>query len=94
MIDINMNIQPRDLLKKLSLENQRVPLNIQIPDDFYQNLLTQLLAGLGFVLQVGQLLKQGAGFGFESRQGIAGGGVDSGIDFGQTGLNFRNAIHS
>ncbi|MBE5775820.1 MAG: hypothetical protein E7337_18190, partial [Clostridiales bacterium] len=43
MIDINMNIQPREVLRKLSMENQRVPLNVQIPDDFYQNLLTQLL---------------------------------------------------
>lgn len=32
-----------DLLKKLSLEEQRVPLNIQVPDDFYQTLLEELL---------------------------------------------------
>ena len=58
------------------------------------NLLAQLLAGLCFVLQVGQLLKQGAGFGFECRQGIAGGGIDFVVDFGQSGLNFRDAVHS
>lgn len=32
-----------DILKKLSLEEQRIPLNIQVPDDFYQTLLEELL---------------------------------------------------
>lgn len=32
-----------DLLKQLSLEEQRIPLDIQVPDDFYQTLLEELL---------------------------------------------------
>lgn len=32
-----------DLLKKLSLDDQRIPLNVQVPDDFYQTLLEELL---------------------------------------------------
>lgn len=43
MIDINTNIQPAEILKKLDLANQQIPLKIDIPDDFYQNLLEQLL---------------------------------------------------
>ena len=33
----------KDVLQKLSLEDQRVPLNVQVPDDFYQTLLQELL---------------------------------------------------
>lgn len=33
----------KEVLKELSLEEQRVPLNISIPDDFYQTLLDELL---------------------------------------------------
>lgn len=33
----------KDFLKDLSLENQRIPLNVQVPDDFYQTLLEELL---------------------------------------------------
>lgn len=33
----------KNVLQKLSLEDQRVPLNVQVPDDFYQALLQELL---------------------------------------------------
>lgn len=33
----------KDFLKELSLEDQRVPLDITVPDDFYQTLLEELL---------------------------------------------------
>lgn len=33
----------KDFLKKLSLDEQRIPLNVSIPDDFYQTLLEELL---------------------------------------------------
>lgn len=33
----------KNLLKQLSLEDQRIPLDIQVPDDFYQTLLEELL---------------------------------------------------
>lgn len=41
--DIQMDIKPRDLLKKLSLQEQSVEFDIQVPDNFYQTLLEQLL---------------------------------------------------
>lgn len=33
----------KEVLQKLSLEDQRVPLDVQVPDDFYQTLLQELL---------------------------------------------------
>ena len=41
--DILMDVRPRDLLKKLSLQDQKVELDIQVPDNFYQTMLEQLL---------------------------------------------------
>ena len=41
--DILMDVRPRDLLKKLSLQEQKVELDIQVPDNFYQTMLEQLL---------------------------------------------------
>lgn len=41
--DVQLVVRPRDLLKKLSLQDQRVELDIQVPDSFYQSLLEQLL---------------------------------------------------
>lgn len=41
--DVLLDVRPRDLLKKLSLQDQKVELDIQVPDNFYQTLLEQLL---------------------------------------------------
>lgn len=41
--NINLDIKPKDLLKQLSLKEQTVELDINIPDNFYQTLLEQLL---------------------------------------------------
>lgn len=41
--EVQLDVRPRDLLKKLSLSDQRVELDIQMPDNFYQTLLEQLL---------------------------------------------------
>lgn len=41
--DVQLEIRPRDLLKKLSLQEQQVELDIRVPDNFYQTLLEQLL---------------------------------------------------
>lgn len=41
--DALLDIKPRDLLKKLSLQDQQLELDIQVPDNFYQTLLEQLL---------------------------------------------------
>ena len=41
--DILMDVRPRDLLKKLSLQDQKVELDIQVPDNYYQTMLEQLL---------------------------------------------------
>lgn len=41
--DVQLDVKPRDLLKKLSLQDQSVELDIQVPDNFYQTLLEQLL---------------------------------------------------
>lgn len=45
MIKINNNrevdITPRDLIKKIKLEDQAIDFDIEIPDSFYQNLLEQ-----------------------------------------------------
>lgn len=41
--DVSLEVRPRDLLKKLSLQDQEVELDIQVPDNFYQTLLEQLL---------------------------------------------------
>ena len=41
--DILLDVRPRDLLKKLSLQAQKVELDIQVPDNFYQTMLEQLL---------------------------------------------------
>lgn len=41
--DIKLNIKTRDLLKKLSLGDQKIDLNIAVPNSFFQTLLEQLL---------------------------------------------------
>ena len=41
--DIFVDVKPKDLLKKLSLKEQTVDLDINIPDSFYQSLLSQVL---------------------------------------------------
>lgn len=41
--NIELDVTPKDLLKKLSLKNQRIELDIQVPDSFYQTLLEQVL---------------------------------------------------
>ena len=53
----------------------------------------QGLTGLGGLLDGLHLIQQGAGFGLQRGQGVAFGGVDLGVDGGQSGLDFRNAIH-
>lgn len=37
------NVTPKDLFKKLSLRNQRIELDLKVPDSFYQTLLEQVL---------------------------------------------------
>lgn len=41
--DVFVDVKPRDLLKQLSLKEQTVELDINVPDNFYQTLLEQLL---------------------------------------------------
>lgn len=41
--DVQLDVRPRDLLKKLSLQEQQLEMDIQVPDNFYQTLLEQLL---------------------------------------------------
>ena len=41
--DMYLDVKPKDLLKKLSLKEQTIDLDIQVPDSFYQTLLEQLL---------------------------------------------------
>ena len=41
--DIYLDVKPKDLLKQLSLRDQTVELDINVPDNFYQTLLEQLL---------------------------------------------------
>lgn len=38
-----LDVKPRDLLKKLSLNDQHIELDINVPDNFYQTLLEQML---------------------------------------------------
>jgi len=41
--NVFLDVKPRDLLKQLSMKEQTVQLDIQVPDNFYQTLLEQLL---------------------------------------------------
>ena len=41
--DIELDVRPRDLFKKLSLQAQKIDLDIQVPDSFYQTLLEQVM---------------------------------------------------
>lgn len=41
--NIELDVTPKDLLKKLSLKNQRIELDLKVPDSFYQTLLEQVL---------------------------------------------------
>lgn len=41
--DVFLDVKPKDLLKQLSLKEQTVELDINVPDNFYQTLLEQLL---------------------------------------------------
>lgn len=41
--DVNLDVKPMDLLKKLSLQDQNLEMDIRIPDNFYQTILEQLL---------------------------------------------------
>ena len=41
--DVFLDIKPKDLLKRLSLKEQTVELDINVPNNFYQTLLEQLL---------------------------------------------------
>lgn len=41
--DLYLDVKPKDLLKQLSLKDQTVELDIDVPDNFYQTLLEQLL---------------------------------------------------
>ncbi len=41
--DLYLDVKPKDLLKQLSLKEQTVELDIDVPDNFYQTLLEQLL---------------------------------------------------
>ena len=41
--NVFLDVRPRDLLKQLSLKDQTVELDIEVPDNFYQQLLEQLL---------------------------------------------------
>lgn len=40
---IELDVTPKDLFKKLSLRNQRIELDLKVPDSFYQTLLEQVL---------------------------------------------------
>ncbi|MCD7715859.1 MAG: DUF87 domain-containing protein [Lachnospiraceae bacterium] len=40
---VQLDVRPRDLLKKLSLNEQQIELDVDVPDNFYQTLLEQLL---------------------------------------------------
>lgn len=41
--DVFLDVKPKDLLKQLSLRDQTVELDINVPDNFFQTLLEQLL---------------------------------------------------
>ena len=41
--DVFLDVKPKDLLKQLSLRDQTVELDINVPDNFYQTLLEQVL---------------------------------------------------
>lgn len=41
--NVFLDVKPRDLLKQLSLKEQTVELDVNVPDNFYQTLLEQLL---------------------------------------------------
>lgn len=41
--DISINIQTKDLLKAISLKDQKIDLDIDVPNNFFQTLLEQLL---------------------------------------------------
>lgn len=41
--DVFLDVKPKDLLKRLSLKEQTVELDVNVPDNFYQTLLEQLL---------------------------------------------------
>ena len=41
--NVFLDVKPKDLLKQLSLKEQTVELDINVPDNFYQTLLEQLL---------------------------------------------------
>lgn len=41
--DVNINIQTKDLLKSISLRDQKIDLDIDVPNNFFQTLLEQLL---------------------------------------------------
>lgn len=41
--DIELDVSFKDLFKKLELKNQRIELNLEVPDSFYQTLLEQVL---------------------------------------------------
>lgn len=41
--DVEIDVRPRDLLRKISLSEQRIDLNIEVPDSFFQTLIEQLL---------------------------------------------------
>jgi len=41
--DLYLDVKPKDLLKQLSLKEQTVELDINVPDNFYQTLLEQFL---------------------------------------------------
>ena len=39
--DIKLNIKTKDLLKELSLSDQKIDLNVEVPNNFFQTLLEQ-----------------------------------------------------
>ena len=41
--NVFLDVKPKDLLKQLSLKEQTVELDVNVPDNFYQTLLEQLL---------------------------------------------------
>lgn len=41
--DIKLNIKTKDLLKELSLSDQKIDLNVEVPNNFFQTLMEQLL---------------------------------------------------
>ena len=41
--NIQTNVDPKELFKELSLKDQQIDVDINIPDSFYQTMLEQLL---------------------------------------------------